>query len=176
MHPDLKPPSAKGSDEEASQLSGDKLAAKIALIDHEARRQFLAEMTDPTVRIWLIFLVIYGTQSAKLFLDYTQSDDAGVAFKAPCIVRSRIAYLERLADEELDPLQHPDFTPLLDFVEARPTTYDDLNSVRATVRKAASTAAYYFQGENGAQSTPRQQRALRWLRHPALLVLGLLDE
>ena len=40
----------------------------------------------------------------------------------------------------------------------------------------AETALLGGFSANGADSEPRQQRALRWLRHPALLVLGLLDE
>ena len=132
-------------------------------------------MTDPTVRIWLIFLVIYGTHSVKVFLNYTQNDHAGVAFKAPRVVRSRIAYLELLADDDKDPLQHLDFAPLLDFVEARSALYVDLDP-SAIVRQAALTAVYYFQGVKGAESKPREQRGLRWLRHPGLLVLGLMDE
>ena len=35
-------------------------------------------------------------------------------------------------------------------------------------RKVAATAVYYFQGEKGEESLPRQQRALRWFNHTRL--------
>ena len=55
--------------------------------------------------------------------------------------------------------------------------YDaDHDKVRRIIRKAAETAVAYFCGKRGAASSPREQRALRWLNHPALLVLGLLDD
>ena len=142
----------------------------------QARRQLLAEMCNPQVRVWLIFLASYGKASVQRFLSYTQNDNLGIASKAPRIVRSRIEFLNGIASKGKDPLQHPSFTELLAFVKERAATFTDLDAVRTLVRNAAATASHYFQGEEGAASTPRQQRALRWLKHPALLLHGLMDE
>ena len=165
-----------GDGDESWVLSGAALMEKIHLIKHDARRQLLLEMADPTLRIWLIFLAICGESSVLRFLNYTQNDGLGIAFKAPRVVRSRISYLDGLASAASDPLVHEDFTSLRGFVTERSSVYTSLESVRGIMRKAAGSASYYFQGEKGADSKPREMRALRWLRHPALLVLGLMDE
>jgi len=158
-------------------LRGDALALKIGQLNNTARKQLLAELADPTLRIWLIFLALYGKCSVKRFLNFTQNDSPGIAFKTPRVIRSRIDYLEGLADADGDPLLHDDFDVLKEFVESRPAVYDaDHDKVRRIIRKAAETAVAYFCGKRGAASSPREQRALRWLNHPALLVLGLLDD
>eukprot|EP00966_Prymnesium_polylepis_P144246 3330593-Prymnesium_polylepis.1 len=54
--------------------------------------------------------------------------------------------------------------------------HSDLDEVRKIVRTAAAEAAFYFRGENGEESTPREQRALRWLNFVPLMVLGLMDD
>ena len=54
--------------------------------------------------------------------------------------------------------------------------YSDLDEVRKIVRTAAAEAAFYFRGENGEESTPREQRALKWLNFVPLVVLGLMDD
>ena len=170
---------ANGSDAESSEASvliGTVLLEKIQLIKHDARRQLLVEMADPTLRIWLIFLALYGERSVLRLLNYSQNDGLGVAFKAPRIVRTRIAEFDGISSASNDPLKHEWFKPLCTFVEERSAVYLNLENVRNIVRKAARTASYYFQGEKGAESKPREQRALRWLRHPALLALGLRDE
>ena len=113
---------------------------------------------------------------AALPVLYTQNDNLGIAFKAPRVIRERINFLDDIASEKKDPLLHPILAELLTFVKERAASFPDLNSVRSLVRNAASTASSYFQGEEGAASTPRQQRALRWLKHPPLLVFGLMDE
>ena len=166
-----------GDDDDEWVLRGDALAHKIAQLKHSARKQLLAELADPMLRIWLIFLAVYGKRSAKRFLDFTQNDSPGIAFKAPRVIRLRIAFLEGVADASSDPLLHPEFDPLKEFVEARSAVYaKHHDKVRSIMRKAAGTAATYFCGKKGAASLPREQRALRWLNHPALLVLGLLDD
>ena len=60
-------------------------------------------------------------------------------------------------------------------MESRPITYTNLDEVRKIVRTGAAEAVFYFRGESGAASTPREQRALRWLELVPLLVLGLMD-
>ena len=170
---------ADGGDAEsakASALTGAALMDKIQLIKHDARRQLLTEMADPTLRIWLIFLALYGERSVLRLLNYTQNDGLGVAFKAPRVIRTRISELNGIASASNDPLEHEWFKPLCEYVEERSAIYPNLNSVRGIVRSAARMASYYFQGEKGAESKPREQRALRWLRHPVLLALGLRDE
>mgnify|MGYP006077160489 FL=1 len=158
-------------------LRGDALASKIGQLKHSARRQLLLELADPMLRIWLIFLALYGKCSAKCFLNFTMNDSPGIAFKTPRIIRSRIDWLEGLTDASSDPLLHPEFDALKDFLEARPAVYAaEHDKVRGILRKAAGTAVTYFCGKKGAVSLPREQRALRWLNHPALLVLGLLDD
>ena len=142
----------------------------------QARRQLLAEMCDPQVRVWLIYLAAYGKASVQPFLSYTQNDNLGVAFKAPRVIRDRISFLDDIASEEKDPLLHAALTELNTFVKERAASFPDVNSVRSLVRNAAAAASRYFQGEDGAASTPRKQRALRWLKHPPLLLLGLMDE
>jgi hypothetical protein len=131
-------------------LSADSLAAKIELIKDDARRELLAEMTDPTIRIWLFFLAIYGKCSVKRFLNYTQNDGAGVAFKAPRVVRSRTEYLDGIADPNSDPLEHPDFEPVHTYVSARSKVYSNLDAVRTLIRQCASVASRYFQGEHAS--------------------------
>ena len=163
-----------------TRLSGAELVAKVKLIKDDARRQLLEEMCDPAIRVWLIFLAIYGRMSdldcsMKRFLNFTQNDKAGTAFKAARVVRSRCDYLDHLADDDRDPLQHPDFAELRKYVESRPITYTNLDEVRKIVRTGAAEAVFYFRGESGAASTPREQRALRWLELVPLLVLGLMD-
>ena len=106
-------------------LRGVDIAEKIALITDQARSQLLAEMTDPKVRVWLIFLELYGKDADRL-LSYTMNDHSGVAFKAPRIVRTRWDYLNEIADDKNDPLEHADFEPLRAFVEDRPAVYTDL--------------------------------------------------
>ena len=142
----------------------------------QARRQLLAEMCDPQVRVWLIYLAAYGKASVQPFLSYTQNDNLGVAFKAPRVIRDRISFLDDIASEEKDPLLHAALTELNTFVKERAASFPDVNSVRSLVRNAAAAASRYFQGEDGAASTPRKQRALRWLKHSPLLLLGLMDE
>ena len=164
------------ADEQIPRLCGAAVAEKISMIKHEARRQLLIEMTDPTLRIWLIVLACYGASSAKRFLNYTQNDRLGVAFKVTRIITSRIQWLNVAADPHKDPLAMPEFQALRDFVETRPAIYANKDEARSVIRKVAATAVYYFQGEKGEESLPRQQRALRWFNHPALLILGLMDE
>ena len=132
-------------------------------------------MCDPIVRIRLIYLALYGRDVQRL-LSFTQNDSLGIAAKAPRVIRTRIAYLQQMASDSNDHLAHPDLDDLREFVEARAATYTDLDVVRERVREMAAEAAKYFQGKDGADSAPQDQRALRWLNHPALLVLGLLDE
>eukprot|EP00966_Prymnesium_polylepis_P333777 7389196-Prymnesium_polylepis.2 len=138
-------------------------------------------MADPAVRVWLIFLAIYGRLSTsdgsmKRFLNYTQNDKAGTAYKAPRVIRSRCAYLDALTSEDSDPLQHGDFLELRKFVDGKPAVYKDLDAVRKIVRSAAAEAAFYSRGANGADSAPREQRALGWLNFVPLLVMGLMDD
>ena len=183
----IQSPSASSSSSDGASgggqpaaLRGTELFEKIQLIKNDARRQFLEEMCDPALRVWLIFLALYGRMSdlgcsMKRFLNYTQNDKAGTAFKASCVVRSRLACLDEVASENGDPLAHPGFDELRTFVESRRDVYTDLDEVRKIVRAGAEEAAFYFRGENGAASTPRQQRALRWLNFAPLVVLGLMD-
>ena len=93
------------------------------LLKDDRRRELLVEMTDSTLRIWLIFLALYGKASVKRFLNYTQNDNAGIAFKCPRVIRSRIDYLNGLSSASADPLQHTDFVELRVFVTARPAVY-----------------------------------------------------
>ena len=138
-------------------------------------------MCDPAIRVWLIFLMIYGRMSdldcsMKRFLNYTQNDTAGTAYKAPRVVRSRCAHLDAVAAEDSDPLQHADFDELRAFVESQPAVYTDLDAVRKIVRTGARRAVFYFRGANGEDSAPQDQRALRWLHFVPLIVLGLMDD
>ena len=97
---DLQAPGGRSDPVEQAQsrqsaaLCGKELVSKIELIKDDARRQLLQEMCDPAIRIWLIFLAIYGRMSdldfsMKRFLNFTQNDGAGVAFKAPAVQVSR---------------------------------------------------------------------------------------
>ena len=69
-------------------VCGEDLVAKIQLISNSARQQLLVEMTDPTVRVWLIFLQLYGKDVDRI-LSYTMNDGLGNACKLPRIVRTR---------------------------------------------------------------------------------------
>ena len=121
------------------------------------------------LRVWLIFLAIYGERSVIRFLNYSQSDALGIAFKCVRVVRQRIGQLNAWASSGHNPLELGDMECLSAFVGQREAVYSHrLEAVKAIVRKGASRASFYFQGENGSASTPRQQRALRWLRQPML--------
>ena len=53
-------------------------------------------MLDPTNRVWLCFLALYGEASMKRFVKFTMNDGPGVAFKAGRVIKQRIAYLKAL--------------------------------------------------------------------------------
>jgi hypothetical protein len=170
-----------GGDSTQPALDRAEIIAKIKLITNDTRREFLEEMCDPAIRIWLIFLTIYGRMSdsgcsMKRFLNYTQNDKTGTAFKAGRVVRSRLESLDAIASEDNDPLLHGDFEELRTFVETNRAVYTDSDAVRKIVRKGASQAAFYFRGASGEDSVPVEQRALRWLNFVPLLVLGLMDD
>ena len=76
-----RPQASSSSSVSSPSISGEALVAKIKLVKDDARRELLEEMCDPAVRIWLIFLTIYGRMSEmncsmKRFLNYTQNDNA----------------------------------------------------------------------------------------------------
>ena len=152
------------------------------LLANVARRDFLTEMCDPNMRMWVAFLQIYGENSLLPFLSYSQSDDPGVAFKAPRVIYSRLKYINRLASEQQDPLEEESFESMRDFLESHSGEVYDSNfsdTARGIVRDGAGAAAEYF-GVNSAQWTggePHWRCALKRCKpNPALAVLGVMDE
>ena len=71
-------------------LSSADLGDKIKMLKNTAHQQLLAEMCNPSVRVWIIFLECYGKASVQPFLSYTMNDNLGVACKAARVIRSRI--------------------------------------------------------------------------------------
>ena len=157
-------------DEDAT-VSSTELIAKIETLKDEARKQLLMELINPEVRVWLSFLAIYGKRSVRRFLDYSQNDGPGVAFKAPRVIRHRLAYLGALASESdtAKDLERgcpwgDDFKPLRTMISLLPDAFAGVD-VRGIVRKGAIAARDYFHKMTAA-----------WRENPALAVLGIMDD
>ena len=156
---------------EKPALTGAMLLEKVSSIKDAARRELLLELLDPEIRVWLSFLAIYGERSADRFLKFTENDGPGVAFKAPRVLRLRLAYLDALAsaNDETRDLEggrpwKGDFAPLRAMVAKNTAAFSRLD-VRAIVRKAARAASTYF-----------RQHTAAWRTNPALVALGTMDE
>ena len=152
-------------------LGGEALVAKVKELKDQARRELLLEMLDPTVRVWLCFLALYGQRSLKPFLYFTENDGAGNAFKAGRVIGSRLGVLKALmsSDEKAKDLQGrcpwKDFmAPLREMVAARSDAFKGVR-VRDIVRKGAKAAYEHF-----------ESRTTAWRSHPALVALGAMDK
>ena len=88
------------------------MAELVFKIKDAAKRECLQEAIDPTNRVWLCVVEMYG-KSLINFIRYTEDDSAGVIFHVHHVLHERLMYLEDLKHVTL---KHADLEPLQDLV------------------------------------------------------------
>lgn len=105
-------------------------------------------MADPKVRLWLIFIESYGTNSFKRYLDFSQMFREGDIFKLPRVVRTRGGELHALTNDaqgaRSDPLRHPLMKPLRAFLKERAGGIYEEETAREITRLGGAEAHKYF--------------------------------
>ena len=145
-------------------LSGGALAAKVASLEKQKQRALLTMMTDPSLRVWLGFIAVYGDQSLIPFIKgFTEDDSPGIGFKARRVILERAATLRRFESDALD-CKELDGLKLL----VENTDGIDAAAAAAIVSQAAKASADYFEEETHQWHGSRA--------NPVLLLFGLMDE
>ena len=136
------------------------MAELVVKIKDAAKRECLQEAIDPTNRVWLCVVEMYG-KSLINFIRYTEDDGAGVIFRVHRVLRERLAYLEDLKHATL---KHADLEPLQDLLRAHPQMYS-AEGILKIVHGVASRAHKYF-----------QKKSSFMFENPALLCWGMMDD
>eukprot|EP00966_Prymnesium_polylepis_P264898 6119672-Prymnesium_polylepis.1 len=115
-------------------------------------------------------------QSLRRFLNFSQDDHEGVAFRIHRRVRARRRYLLMLASEDEDDggeYYECACARLINYVESTDGAFEDID-VRSVVQSTFSAAHDFFdRGVEGNDSSPGTQYLFR---NPVYLAPGMLDE